>query len=347
MPVFGENGEYAGTIGLSPAAESAPLPPKMNAPSDPRLGMVLTPPDAHHLALARQAGVSEYVTRYGPVNTAERFAREHERIAAAGLRLSVVEGYLPMRPVILGEPARDEAIGEIRRLLETMGKHGVEILCANFMLSDWTRTAFDLPTRGGALTNGFRLGEGPEVPREDRRTAAALWENLAYFLERVLPVAESCGVRLAMHPDDPPLPTLGGGDQILYCPEAFERLLNLSESPALGVCFCQGTFSAMGAEIPALIRRFGSRIHYVHFRDLRGTPEAFTETFHDDGQTDMAAAMRAYRQIGFRGILRPDHVPLMAGESGPADGYSMLGRLFAAGYIRGLLDATRDGMAAE
>ena len=304
--------------------------------------MVLTPPDARHLALARQAGVTDYVTRYGPVETPERFAREYGRIAEAGLRLSVVEGYLPMRPIILGEPAREEAMAAIRRLLEAMGKHGVEILCANFMLADWTRTAFDLPTRGGALTNGFRLGQSPEVPPGERRSAEALWDNLAWFLERALPVAEACGVRLAIHPDDPPLPQLGGSHQILCCPAAFDRLLEWSASPSLGLCFCQGTFSVMGADIPALIRHFGPRIHYVHFRDLRGAPEAFTETFHDDGQTDMVAAMRAYRAIGFRGILRPDHVPLMAGESGPADGYSMLGRLFAAGYIRGLLDATRD-----
>jgi mannonate dehydratase len=95
----------------------------------------------------------------------------------------------------------------------------------------------------------------------------------------------------------------------------------------------------MGADIPALIHRFGKKIGYVHFRDVEGTAENFVETFHDDGKTDMAAAMRAYRDIGFAGAMRPDHVPQMDGEAGRADGYTMLGRLFAVGYMRGLIHA--------
>ena len=96
----------------------------------------------------------------------------------------------------------------------------------------------------------------------------------------------------------------------------------------------------MGVDIPATIRRLGPHIKYVHFRDVRGTPESFTETFHDDGPTDMAAAMRAYREIGFDGPMRPDHVPMLVGEEDGEPGYTMLGRLFAFGYIRGLMQAT-------
>ena len=122
--------------------------------------------------------------------------------------------------------------------------------------------------------------------------------------------------------------------------EGFERLLELRPSPNNGLCFCQGTFTEMGVDIPATIRRFGTKIHYVHFRDVRGTAEDFTETFHDNGPTDMAAAMRAYRAVGFDGPIRPDHVPQLFGEEQGEPGYTMQGRLFAYGYLRGLMDGT-------
>ena len=120
----------------------------------------------------------------------------------------------------------------------------------------------------------------------------------------------------------------------------FDRLLKLAPSAANGICFCQGSFATMNVDIPATIRRFGSSIQYVHFRDVRGNPSAFAETFHDNGPTDMAEAMRAYREIGFQGPIRPDHVPQLVGEDDGEPGYTMLGRLFAYGYIRGLMHAS-------
>ena len=116
--------------------------------------------------------------------------------------------------------------------------------------------------------------------------------------------------------------------------------MQLYPTPNHGICFCQGTFATMQVDIPATIRHFGPHIHYVHFRDVSGSPETFVETFHDAGPTDMAAAMRAYRDIGFQGSIRPDHVPQLVGEEEGEPGYTMLGRLFAYGYIRGLMDAT-------
>ncbi|MCA9041185.1 MAG: mannonate dehydratase, partial [Planctomycetaceae bacterium] len=116
--------------------------------------------------------------------------------------------------------------------------------------------------------------------------------------------------------------------------------MEMHPSPANKICFCQGTFAEMGVDIPTAIRRLGPHIRYVHFRDIIGTREDFTETFHDDGQTDMPAAMRAYQEIGFTGPLRPDHVPQLIGEETGDPGYTMLGRLFAYGYIRGLMQAT-------
>jgi mannonate dehydratase len=182
-----------------------------------------------------------------------------------------------------------------------------------------------------------------ERPPKYSSSAQQLWENLESFLREVLPVAEDTNVKLAMHPDDPPIPFLRGEEQMMHQPEHYERLFNLVDSPSNTMCFCQGTFSEMGADIPSLIRGLGSKISYVHFRDVQGVVPKFVETFHDNGQTDMAAAMRAYYEVGFKGPARPDHVPTLDGEEGDGGGYSMLGRLFAVGYMRGLIDAVESG----
>jgi len=174
----------------------------------------------------------------------------------------------------------------------------------------------------------------------DALTADELWRNLERFLRELVPVAEAAGVTMCMHPDDPPLTELLGKARIMNSVENFERLADLVPSPSNAVCFCQGTFAAMGVDIPAAIRRLGRHVQYVHFRDVRGTRDNFVETFHDNGSTDMAAAIRAYRDIGFTGPMRPDHVPQLYGEDDGEPGYTMLGRLFAYGYMRGLMHAT-------
>ncbi len=210
-----------------------------------------------------------------------------------------------------------------------------------------------MPERAGAKVTAFRLadveqniklGYRSSNPRVDEiarsLTQEKLWEFLERFLNEILPVAERAGVVLAMHPDDPPLPSLLGKPRIMHNVDGFERLIKLAPSPSNGICFCQGSFATMNVDIPATIRKLGPAIRYVHFRDVVGTPESFAETFHDNGPTDMAAAMRAYRQIGFSGPMRPDHVPQMVGEDDGEPGYTMLGRLFAYGYMRGLMDAT-------
>ncbi len=123
--------------------------------------------------------------------------------------------------------------------------------------------------------------------------------------------------------------------------ENFQRLLDLVPSPMNGITLCQGNFTLMTHDLPGVIHDFGrqSKIFFVHFRDVIGTPEKFVETWHDAGQTDMLACMRAYRDIEFEGVLRPDHVPTVEGDSNEQAGYSSFGRLYAIGYIRGLRQA--------
>ena len=231
------------------------------------------------------------------------------------------------------------------------------ILCYNFM--PWSfrvgRTSYSVDIRGGAVSSEWRHKDFDDSIRYDEGETSheVMWANLKYFLEAVVPVAERCGVYLAMHPDDPPIPRVRGLARIMTSPDAFERMLSLVDSPHNGITFCQGCFSEMGVNIPSTIRRLGHRVHFVHFRDVIGGADDFVETFQDEGQTDMHAALQAWKDVGFNGIIRPDHVPLLPGIeqghdvgfkaagyfSGRASGYTMMGRLFAVGYMRGLMDA--------
>lgn len=313
-----------------------------------RMTSVLTPMSDENLALAAQTGVT-HVTIRNQGDNLEAWRQASQRATRFGLQLGVVEDALETEKVIMGEDGRDEEIEGILRLLEIMAEIQIPILCYNFMAgTDWVRTSVDRPERGGARVTGFDLAQLDQAVSLDDASrqldvreisADQLWENLAYFLARVIPRAESLGIALAMHPDDPPLDIFLGRARIMNSVAGFERLVELVPSPSNGICFCQGTFAEIGVDIPATIRRLGPHIRYVHFRDIRGTRESFQETFHDNGPTDMLAAMRAYQEVGFDGPIRPDHVPQLYGEDDGEPGYTMLGRLFAYGYMRGLMEA--------
>lgn len=314
-----------------------------------KLASVLTPLSDENLTLAAQCGVDEIVVRYpGPDLT--ELDRIQARIRSYGMEIAAVEGYLPIERIKLGTDDGTD-LAAMQALVRHLGGLEIGLVCYNFMAgTDWIRTAIDAPERGGATTTAFRLqdleharipGRPPfsaELEPGSRRPE--LWANLQRFLEEIIPVAEDAGVVMAMHPDDPPLPSLLGNDRIMHDVAGFERLVELVPSPSNKIAFCQGTFSEMGIDIPATIRRLGPHIAYVHFRDVIGTADDFRETWQDNGQTDMAEAMRAYRDVGFQGPVRPDHVPMMLGEDDGEPGYTMLGRLFAYGYIRGMMHAT-------
>jgi len=321
-----------------------------------KLATVLTPDSDENLQLASQCGVTDFVTRhYGP--DPAPLITVKQRVESFGLTLSVIEGYLPIEKIKTGTDHDGTELAELKDLIRLMGDLGIPILCYNFMAgTDWVRTKLDVPERGGAKVTLFDLatveqavllghdGAGTHESVNDNNgadlTHKMLWENLELLLNEIVPIAEQSGVQLSMHPDDPPLRELLGRPRIMNSVDNFERLLKLVPSPNNGICFCQGTFAEMGADITDAIQRLGSHINYVHFRDVTGTAEFFTETFHDNGKTDMPAAVRAYRKVGFSGPIRPDHVPQLVGEDDGEPGYTMLGRLYAYGYIKGLLQAT-------
>jgi mannonate dehydratase len=267
-----------------------------------------------------------------------------EQVEQAGLKLSVIEDNPPMDSIRLGKPGREEELEHFCTLLRSMGKLRIPVLCYNWMsVLGWLRTSTAPHGRGGAEVAAYdhRLLADAPPTREGRVTEAALWENLRFFLQRVLPVADEAGVKLALHPDDPPLSPIRSIDRIMRSVEAFERLLELVPSETNGITLCQGNFTLMTDDLPSVIRSFGEqgKIFFVHFRDVRGTPDSFVETFHDEGQTDMLACMRAYRDTGVEGVLRTDHTPTLEGDTASVAGYSEQGRLFAIGYVTGLREA--------
>lgn len=314
-----------------------------------RLATVLNPLSDHNLVLAAQTGVEEIVLR-GPRSESGDIAQNQQLVERHGMKVGAIEGGLPIDRIKLGRDDGTE-LSEMKDLIRQVGELGIPIICYNFMAgTDWIRTSTDSRERGGALVTAFDIAdvEDARIPGRAKYSSEGLeaglssedlWAQLEAFLNEVIPVAEEAGVILAMHPDDPPVPALLGNDRIMNDVAAFQRLVSIVPSPANAIALCQGTFSEMGVDIPATIRTLGSHIAYVHFRDVRGTAERFVETWQDNGQTDMVEAMKAYREVGFDGPMRPDHVPVLSGEEG-TPGYTMLGRLYAFGYIRALMQAT-------
>jgi mannonate dehydratase len=206
----------------------------------------------------------------------------------------------------------------------------------------WYRTRIDYPERGGALTTLFDLKEAEKegLTKWGRVSEEKMWDNITYFLKAVIPVAEKANVRMALHPDDPPLPVLRGIARIVISGENYRRIMNIVPSPVNGVTYCQANFVAMGEDVKALAKEWlaQKKIFFVHFRDIEGQREYFRETFHDNGPTDMAGMLKIYHEGGFDGPIRPDHAPTIGNEANDNPGYAMGGKVLAIGYMRGILE---------
>lgn len=316
----------------------------------------LTPATPERLRYMAQMGATHVVTslpaegrrnRQGDIWAFEGMLAQRKEIESYGLKLSVYEGVPVPERVKLGQDGRDEDIENYCESIRNMGRAGVPILCYNWMVGfGWLRTDFSTPARGGAVVTTYRHEDfergGPtrlgNVPEDQ------LWDSLEYFLKAVVPVAEEAGVKLAMRPDDPPRSPIRGIGRIMTSPENFQRMLDLVDSPANGLTFCQGCFTEMNIDVPKWIRHFAGtgKMHFAHYRNINkgGSADHFSETFHDEeGETDMYEAMKAYIESGFSGPMRPDHAPTMEGEGNDHPGYALQGRLMAVGYMKGLMEA--------
>jgi mannonate dehydratase len=260
-----------------------------------------------------------------------------------------------------GLPGRDEQIENYHRTIRNMARVGIDLLGYNFIATYVWRTDMDGSGRGGAKVTGFdlaRAGEGtalamykltPGEPITEPITAEQMWDNYQYFLDAVLPVAEEVGVRLALHPDDPPVDEpLGQAMRIFTSPSAIaEGYRRANASPAWGLNFCIGTVSEMAGEdsvneVIDLLAPLG-RISYVHFRDVQGTVPRFTECFLGEGNLNPARVIRRLDRAGFDGFVIDDHVPAMIGDQDTwgdtsSEAYRSRGRAHAIGYLQGVLN---------
>jgi mannonate dehydratase len=331
-----------------------------------RLSMLLKPVPDRSWALAAQMGVMAAISKFAPELTGGEAAdmpgvldRGRARFAEAGFTLVGLEGdQFDMSRIKLGLPGRDDDLARYVTMLRAAGAAGIGLMCVNFMAgTGWFRTESHAPGRGGAGVSRFRAADAATLPPAvpEPVGAEAIWSNLATFLAAVVPEAERQGIVLALHPDDPPVPSLRGVARVLISAAAMERAVALVPSPALRLTFCQGSLAAAGEDVIATARRFAAAglIGFVHVRDIRGTAEDFVETFPEEGMTDMPVLFRAYAEAGLTVPIRPDHAPTMAGDAalalgyqgGPTVGYEPTGMVYTLGYMRGLMDAAGVGVA--
>jgi len=276
----------------------------------------------------------------GPVQR-RKLLKIKRRVESYGLKIGVA--LLPQEAgtqhwnIRLGRPEREEEIKDVCRSIEVLGEEGIPVVEYVFNLSAVWGSTIRSSARGGALTRHFDYEEVKDacVEPEFRASEEEVWERIKYFLEHVVPVAEDVGVKLACHPDDPPVPTLRGETRVLGSLEGMKRLIDIVPSEANGINFCQGTVAEMGVDVIEAIRYFGSRgkIHHVHFRNVKGSVPRFDESFIDDGDVDMLEAMRTYKEVGYTGTIMPDHTPRVVGDTP----WGHRGRAFALGYMKALM----------
>lgn len=280
-----------------------------------------------------------------------------EELGAAGLELEAIENFDPAHwhDVLLDGPKKQEQIDKLKQIIRNVGAAGIPVFGYNFSIAGVAGRVSGAGARGGARTVGM---EGPAesntapIPNGmvwnmvyDRHAPPGtlpeidhdiLWGRLEYFLKELLPVAEEAGVRLAAHPDDPPMPWVRGQPRLVYQPHMFQRLIDLSPSRSNALEFCLGTMAEMtDGDIYETTDRHSRQgdIGYIHFRNVRGTAPHYTETFIDEGDIDMRRIMEILHGNDYGGVLIPDHAPQMT-----CDAPWHAGMAHAMGYMKALMD---------
>lgn len=304
----------------------------------------------------------------GDVWSFEKVGRLRDEVGEADLPLSVIESVPVHEDIKLGRATRDRYIDNYCESIGNLGRAGVPVLCYNFMpVFDWVRTdlARALPDGSNALAfeesalaridlsrgtadlpgwaTRYSAGElGALLEAYRSVDAENLWDNLAYFLERIIPVAAGANVAMALHPDDPPWPIFGL-PRIITSGRALERVIAIVDAEANGVTFCAGSLAAdPDNDLAGIVRCVGSRIHFVHLRNIKRTgTHSFQETAHPSefGDVDMRGVINALHEVGFDGPIRSDHGRMIWGEKGQP-GYGLFDRALGAMYLHGLWEGT-------
>lgn len=309
-----------------------------------------------------------YDVPVGDVWPVEKLQALRDGIEGAGLKFEVVESIPTHEDIKLGKPTRDRLIANFQQNIRNCAAVGVKVICYNFMpVFDWTRTEMAKVLPDGSTTLAFDAKEVAKIDPEQGISLpgwdasykpeelkalleeyksvgeSQLWANLEYFLKAIIPVAEEAGVKMAMHPDDPPRPIFGL-PRIMKNRDDYARLLDIVDSPANGITLCSGSLGAdLCNNVEALVREFGGRkrIHFGHLRNVKVEADGtFYESTHRscDGSLDMAAIVKAYYDVGFEGYWRPDHGRMIWGETGKP-GYGLYDRALGAVYLNGLWEA--------
>ncbi len=284
----------------------------------------------------------------------------------AGLLFEVIESVPVHEDIKLGKPTRGKYIDNYKENIRRLGKAGIKCICYNFMpVFDWTRTQLDKELFDGSkalvyykeqlekmnpLTGELSLpGWDTSYKKEDLKalfneyskiTEEDLWENLRYFLSEIIPVAEEAGVKMAIHPDDPPYPIFGL-PRIITNEKNIDRFLKLYDSEYNGLTFCTGSLGCCSSnDIPHMIEKYvkQGRIHFMHIRNVKNFPDgSFEETAHfsEYGSLDIVKIVKILKENNFDGYIRPDHGRMIWGETGKA-GYGLYDRALGAAYINGL-----------
>ncbi len=314
-----------------------------------KVGMGMREVTEENLQFAKQIGVTDLVAiaslelaGEGPYLDYLKLVQLRSRVEAAGLRLAAIQNvpHAWYEQIIYGMPGRDEQIAHYCHTIDNVGRAGIPILHYNFHAVRVWRTSNHTRGRGGALFTSYdhALMENAPLAGPREIDADELWANYAHFARTIMPVAESAGVKMALHPDDPPISPIAGAACLFVDVASFQRALDLVPSPSNGLLFCQGCFTEMrSGDVFSAIRHFGGqgKVFYVHFRNVVGAMPRFRESFIDSGDIDMFKAMRVWKEVGFDGPMIPDHLPHVVGDSA----YRHRARAHAIGYIKALITA--------
>jgi mannonate dehydratase len=288
----------------------------------------------------------------------EELAGLRQAVEAEGLKLEAIENFDPAHwhDVLLDGPKRAAQLENVKTIIRRLGQAGIPVMGYNFSLAGVCGRVTGPFARGGALSVGMdgpvdatmpngmvwnmvydpnaRKGSVPPITHDE------LWRRLGRFLDEVVPVAEQAGVKLALHPDDPPLPTMRGQPRLVYQPQMYQRVIDLHPSPANALEFCLGTLAEMsGGDIYEAVEQYSrqGKLAYVHFRNITGKAPYYRETFVDDGDIDMRRVLRILKRNNFEGVVIPDHTPQM---SCAAPWHA--GMAYAMGYMRAALQALEE-----